>query len=519
MSRCLSALCCAILVAPLAVALDDGAPVIDRIEIVVEDVFEDDGRTYDFWPYRLANQLHIETHEDIIRQELLFREGETLDDEALAQTERNLRALPFLRRVRVETESDDDGRVLVRVVASDSWTTRPELHLAKVGNEWVWAAGASEENLFGRGKQLRVLYDVGLDREETYLSYRDPRLLGSRIALGTLFSSASDGHRATLGLHRPFFSLQTRWSFRLQVDDFDRLDPLYEEGERVSELRHVGSRGGLEIARAVRRTSSSALRLHVAYQRSNDDVEVDRRRFGILRVGFTSVAHDFVKLTHVNRFERAEDINLGNEAAAFFGVSTPSLGGEPGTSYFFFLSERRGVSFSTNGFLLGGLSWQARHRHGRLENGIFRARIDWVHKFHEKRLILAKADFHHGTNLDPELQLRLGAESGLRGYPVRQFNGNRSFLLSAEARWFLLDDFAKLVSLGAAAFADAGYVWPDGIPMALRDLRSNVGFSLLLGGNRVASSRPGVRFDLAYALDPVPERSRWLFSAGSRVGF
>ncbi len=519
MSRCLSALCCAILVAPLAAALDDGAPVIDRIEIVVEDVFEDDGRTYDLWPYRLANQLHIETHEDIIRQELLFREGETLDDEALAQTERNLRALPFLRSVRVETEADEDGRVLVRVVASDSWTTRPELRLAKVGNEWVWAAGASEENLFGRGKQFRVLYNVGLDREETYLSYRDPRLLGSRIALGTFFSSASDGHRATLGLHRPFFSLETRWSFRLQVDDFDRLDPLYKEGERVSELRHVGSRSVLEIARAVRWTPSSALRLHVAYQRSDDDVEVERRRFGILRVGVTSVGHDFLKLTHVNRFERVEDINLGNQAAAFFGVSTPSLGGEPGTSYFLFLSERRGVSFSENGFLLGGLSWQARHRNGRLENGLFRARVDWVHKFHRKRLILAKADFNHGTNLDPELQLRLGAESGLRGYPVRQFNGNRSFLLTAEARWFLLDDFAKLVSLGAAAFADAGYVWPDGSPMALRDLRSDVGFSLLVGGNRVASSSPGVRFDLAYALDPVPGRSRWLFSAGSRVGF
>ena len=88
-----------------------------------------------------------------------------------------------------------------------------------------------------------------------------------------------------------------------------------------------------------------------------------------------------------------------------------------------------------------------------------------------------------------------------------------------EARWFFLDDFAKLVSLGAAAFADAGYAWPDGIPLAWRDLRSDVGFSLLLGGKRVAASRAGVRLDLAYALDPVPGRSRWLFSAGSRVGF
>jgi hypothetical protein len=257
----------------------------------------------------------------------------------------------------------------------------------------------------------------------------------------------------------------------------------------------------------------------LGYRRSDDDVEVDRRRFGILRVGLTSVGHDFRKLTHVNRFENVEDINLGNEAAAFFGVSTPALGGEPGTSYFFFLSERRGVAFSANSLFLGGLSWRARQRNGRLENGILRARIDGIFKVHGRRLILAKADFRHATNLDPEVQLRLGAESGLRGYPVRQFNGDRSLLLSAEARWFLFDDIAKLASLGVAAFADAGYAWPRGTPMAFRDLRSNVGLSLLVGRNRVAASAPGVRFDLAYAFDPIPGRSRWLFSAGSQVGF
>jgi hemolysin activation/secretion protein len=514
------ALCSASLVASIAAGRENSAPVIDRIEIVVEDVFEDEGQTYDFWAYRLANHLHIDTHEEVIRQELLFREGESLDEEALAQTERNLRALPFLRDARIDAVPDgDDNRVVVRVVASDSWTTRPELHLAKVGNEWVWAAGISEENLFGRGKQLRALYDVGLDREETYLFYRDPRLLGSRFALGTLFSSASDGHHAALGLQRPFFSLQTRWGFRLQVDDFERLDPLYEDGKRVSELRHVGSSGELEISRAVRRRPSSALRLHLAYGHTDDDVELDRRRFGFVRIGLTSVSHDFRKLTHVNRFESPEDFNLGNQASAFFALSTPALGGEPGTSYFFSLSERRGLSLSRTNFLLGGLSWQGRQRHGRLENGILRARLDWIFKFHPKRLLLAKADFHQGTNLDPEVQLRLGAESGLRGYPVRQFNGNRSLLLSAEVRWFLVDDLARLVSLGVAAFADTGYAWPAGSPVALRDFRSDVGVSLLVGRNRVAASRPGVRFDLAYALDPVPGRSRWLFSAGSQIGF
>ncbi len=496
-------------------------PVIDSIEIRIEDVFEDGGLTPDQWIYRLGNQLHIETKEVVIRRELLFREGETLDPEALAETERNLRALPFLRRARIETHpaGTNGTAVQVRVVVGDSWSTVPEARLSKVGNKWIWALGASEGNLFGRGKELEALHTSGLDRDETYVLFRDPRLLGSRVALSTYYSDASDGHHTALGALRPFYSLSSLWSFRAGFEDFDRLDPLYEDGERVDQLRHTRERVDFEAARAVRRRDRNALRLHLGYQLSKDLVEDDARKFGIVQVGLTSVSHSFRKLTHVNRFERTEDINLGNEAAAFVGISTPALGGEPGDSWFFFLSERRGFSLNADGFLRGMATWQARHRRSEMENAIARFRLDWLQKLSPRRILLAKADYQHGSNLDPEVQLRLGAESGLRGYPVRQFNGSRSLLLSLEGRWFLADDVLRLVSVGVAGFLDSGFAWPEGKKVALKDLRSDIGVSLLLGANRVSSSRPGVRVDLAYALHPVEGRSPWLLSAGSSVGF
>lgn len=498
------------------------APIIDSVEILIEDVFEDGGLTPDSWVYRLGNQLHVETKESVIRRELLFQEGEPLDPEALAQTERNLRALSFLRRARVEAqpiEAGGTGLVRVRVVVGDSWSTIPEGRLAKVGNEWVWGIGATEGNLFGLGKEIQALHSSGLDRDETYVLYRDPRLLGSRVALTSFYSDASDGHHGSFVAHRPFYSLDSRLSFRAGFEDFDRLDPLYEDGERVEELRHRRRYADFEVARAVRRQEASALRLHLGYRFSEDEVDLETRKFGIVQVGLTSVQHDFRKVTHVNRFERTEDVNLGNEAAAFLSVSAPSLGGEPGRSYFFFLSERRGFALSPRGFLLGAASWQARHRGGGIENGIARFRLDLVQKLSPRRTLLAKADFQHGTKLDPEVQLRLGAESGLRGYPVRQFNGSRSLLLSVEGRWFLADDVLRLVSLGVAGFVDSGFAWPEGTKVAIKDLRSDIGVSLLLGTNRMSASRPGVRFDLAYALHPVEGRSPWLFSAGSSVGF
>ncbi|HSF16599.1 MAG TPA: hypothetical protein VLK65_13715 [Vicinamibacteria bacterium] len=509
---------------PLAVVLtglsgQEPAPIIESVEIVVRDVFEDEQGEAEFWPYALANRLHLRTRKRVIERELLFGSGDPLDEEAVAQTERNLRSLPFLRDVEVNIlETALSGRVKIRVVASDSWTTVPEVRLAKVGNEWVWALGAAERNLLGYGKHLQVLRAADLDREQTLLFYGDPRLGGSRFRLSTLFSDATDGHELSVFAERPFFALDTLWSFRFGVEDFDRLDPLYDEGERVQELRHQRSFGEIAAARSIYRSPDRAVRFHFGYQRSTDDVEADRRQFGVLQLGVTTVQHAFVKMTYVNRFEKAEDFNLGNEAGAFFGVSTELLGGEPGTSYFFYLSEKAGLSLGQESFLTGLLSWRGRHRNGGTENSIARARFDLVRKWSQRVVMLMKGDFLYGTRLDPEVQLRLGAESGLKGYPVRQFNGNRSLLLAAEARWFLADDIARLVSLGVAAFAESGYAWPEERPIAIHDLSSDIGVSLLLGFSRASAARPGIRIDFAYAMTSLEGRGRWLVSAGSRIG-
>jgi outer membrane protein assembly factor BamA len=503
--------------APAADA-EDEPPPIGNIEIVTNQVFYEAEYEDLFWPYEVANKLHVKTREDIIRQELLFAPGDPADPEILAETERNLRSLIFIRDARIETIPAEDGTVDVRVRTFDAWSTVPELSFAKVGNEFTWAVGASERNLFGRGKHFEFIFRHGLERDSTNFFYRDPRVAGSRVASSIGYSDLSDGSRGHFAVSRPFFSIDTKWAFGLQLQGFDQLDALYQDGERVEDLHHVSSGGSIDVARAVSRTGYSALRLHAGYQKQRDDVDGMIRDFGILRVGVSSLRHRYLKLTHVNRFEVAEDFNLGNQASAFYGISTPALGGEPGTVHFFFLSEQAGVPFGAEHFLRGSAVWEARHRRQRLENSLAFFRLEYVNKMTPRRALLATAQFRYGSNLDPEVQLTLGAQNGLRGYPVFQFVGDRSLLLSAEQRIFIADEVARLVSFAVGFFADAGYAWPAGTKMAFNDLRADIGVGLLLGRNRLSSTNPGVRFDLAYALHPVAGKSRWLFSVGSRIG-
>ena len=503
-----------------AAAASPSCPPIGRVEIVRHDIFEARDGGAVSWPYRLANRLHFRTREDVIRREVLFSSDQCADAETLAQTERNLRATGFLRDARVETvpaESGRPGAVDVRVSTWEKWTTAPRLGFMQVGNRSVWSVGIAERNLFGRGLSVEVQRRSDIDRDQTLVAVRDPGVAGSRLQAAASFADRSDGHRTELAVARPFFSLDTRFAFAARAEAFEQLDPLYQDGERVADLAHEGRALDLEGGRAIGRTANGALRLHGAYRYRRDRVEADLRRFGIAEAGLSFVQHRYLRLTHVNRFERAEDFNLGHQLSAAAGVSLPALGGGKETVFFLAAGGRKGVPVGRERFLIGEASWTGRRAAGRWENGLADTRLAGAFRLMPRALLLTQARYRHGVNLDPETQLTIGAQNGLRGYAVNQWAGSRSLLLGTEARLFVADDVAQLLSFALAAFGEMGYAWPRGTAVNLRELRSDVGLGVMIGRNRL-TSRP-LRMDVAYAFNPPPGRSRWQVSMGVQVSF
>ena len=498
-------------------------PSIGTIVIVTNDVFEERPggiRT----PYVIANKIHISTRERVIQRALLFAVGDQLRQELVEQTERNLRAMRFLRDARIETtlvDSNGDGltdQANLLVQTWDTWTLSPRVDFSSVDVRSTWKIGASEKNLFGLGKQVSVSRQQTLDRGVTRLLYRDPQLGGSRFILTTSLSTLTDGNDGYLTLERPFFSLQDQWSIAVKAGAFARDDPLIEAGKRVDHLRHIARWADLEFARAVRRQPTRTLRLHAAYRLRKEKVGPERRQFGIVEVGLSSTEHRFVQRTHVNRFERTEDFNLGSQSLVTAGISTPQLGGQGVRALFFSASHQKGLELSPAQFLIGNVRAAGRSREGAWENTLITVGLRYLRKHALQHALLSTLEYRQGHRLDPEVQLRLGADNGLRGYPVRQFVGTRTLLFSTEERWFLADDIGQLISMGLAAFVDSGFAWPDGRSVHLRDLRTAIGASLLVGANRI-SSRPGIRFDLGYALNPVSNVGRWVFVTGSDIRF
>jgi outer membrane protein assembly factor BamA len=120
---------------------------------------------------------------------------------------------------------------------------------------------------------------------------------------------------------------------------------------------------------------------------------------------------------------------------------------------------------------------------------------------HTLALSLTYDEVFEGENLP--VQLNLGEDSGLRGYPAREFAGRERYRLNLEDR-FDTGLSSSSFDLGLVGFYDVGWISDDGITGAagpgLDDPFQSVGLGLRIGSNEVLG-RNVVRLDLAFPLD------------------
>ena len=95
---------------------------VNQIHIEALDVFDPKIPEYRNWAFRFLNKLHNKTNDSFIRRELLFHEGDIVDDDLLEETERNLRAQDFLGDVSVTQRLVSSDKVDIFVNTEDQWT-------------------------------------------------------------------------------------------------------------------------------------------------------------------------------------------------------------------------------------------------------------------------------------------------------------------------------------------------------------------------------------------------------------
>jgi hemolysin activation/secretion protein len=493
-------------------ALEEQNAVIGSIAIEPRNIFDLDNPDENKTLYRWANALHIVTKPHVIRDQLLFAEGDRYSLRVLDETERLLRQNDYLREVQIEPVSFENGIVDLKVATSDVWTLTPSITAGREGGENRLGIGIKEQNLFGNGMLLHVKYKTTVDRDTVTLDFADPNLRGSRNNLAFRIGSNSDGYDHRFYLARPFYSLDSRRSGGVALVAAELIDPLYDRGEIVSDFQHTLQHHDLFTGRSnglsngwVRRFFAGAVYDDHEFAPTPNTLDPislvpEDRKYVYPYFGFETIEDHFEEAENFDRIGRVEDRFLGTRFAFRLGYA-PTAFGSSTDSWHYTASFSNAIVTTRKTSFTVATGLNGRYEDGEARNFLLSIETRLHRRLTEGQLFYASLTASDSSNLDLDNQLLLGGDSGLRGYPLRYQGGEAKALLTLEHRIFTDWYPWRFFNVGAAIFFDAGRTWgenPVGQPNLglLRDL----GIGLRLGSNRLGEG--GVlHIDFAFPLD------------------
>lgn len=512
------------LAAPAA-APGEEALRVGQIRVRTLDVFSPEEASRG-WLYRTADALRVQTRESVIRKFLLFEEGDPFDRSLLEQTERNLRTLPFLKSSSVTASAPHDGVVDVEVVTQDAWTTEPGISFGGKGGATTYGFDLKEKDFLGTGRTVAVSYSKDPDRVSRALEYRDPYLFGPYWIGSFAYLDNSDGGEQRVRVGRPFFSFVDPWATNLFFRKVRQQNRIWQNG-RVASLFDQRHRAvDVEYGRAVHASDEGARRVTAGVRLLRDQFGnvpsspggpiPEDRDFRYVFVRYEDARNDFVKWNYVNRDVRFEDFDLGRNLLVEAAVS-PAAFGAPRTSEFLRVQIRDGATILGRGLVQARLAFQTRLEDG-VRNEILSGSLFSAYRFETSfpQTLVFRLQADRGWRLDRDVQFLADGETGLRGYALHAYAGDRRVLFNLEHRVFLGREMLQLVSPGAVVFFDAGAAPAAGQPLTFSTFRSDVGVGLRFSISRAASNSV-LRIDAAYALNPDPFGRRRLlvsFSSG-----
>jgi outer membrane protein assembly factor BamA len=461
--------------------------------------------------FRVANSLHIKTRERVLRREFLVEEGELVDHQLLAATERAIRAHEFVNEARIVVVPVDDETVDIELYTHDSWTIVPGVLLETGGGISKLGVTATDKNLAGYGKTIMFQgvhdTDVGTDIAG---SYNDPQVLGSHWVGHGSFKTGPLEDSALVALTRPYFSPDTKWAYGGHGYWQDETVRFFDSNSasEISRNRESKRSGQVFLSREFgARFNKFTAEVRYAYSdieytaiKGTTMVLPEDRHSLTASVALFKRGESFVKEKRIQKMTITEDIRLGYNVGVRLGRSGfPIPEGDKEWTMsglyhhafqiekgrYLFLDNRVSTLIKRNTVLsLGG---------------------QYYHKWLPWQTLALNFRLRRSWNLDNTNQFALGGNSGLRGYKARRFNGDKSFLVNAESRLYSPIEILT-VALGGVVFVDAGRAWDRGSEIDLAELKYSAGFGLRLGFTR-APNEPTSGFDIGFPLNSTGDYS------------
>ncbi len=523
---------------------------VGQIFVSVHDVFPKDEDPNLL--YRKANDWKYKTQDKVILRELTFKPGMEISQFHIKESSRNIRTLDFIRRVEIKPVVVDDQTVDVYVVVQDTWTLIPQISYSSVDGRNRQSFGLAESDLFGLGKRLEFLVEDDAGRKTTQTVYDDRRFFGTSNQFEVARFQRSDGDINKISLERPFRTLFDQNSYGIAYSRGDTAERLFRNSDERYVFRdkdtdfdmfYTFAKGQPEVGS--RRYSFGYNYLENKFQEASledynnlgidlneiklEDIELpENRRYVGPYLAFESIQPKFISKNYIDRFDRFDDYNLGNQSSLKLQLAPEALGSYE-DALLFSGSTGTGWLFTDNSFMRGEIGVGSRYmkEEHTLENSILRSDLRYYNLLGNQKIgglslgnhtLAAAFTMDYSQKLDRDQEFLLGADNFLRGYSARTFSGDKRVAVNLEDRIHWAEDVWKILSFGSVFFLDVGTSTENSLDKALQnEVYSDAGFGLRVGLPRSSGSRV-LRFDVAYPLRDGPDgteafKPRFLFSA------
>jgi hypothetical protein len=305
-------------------------------ELGFEQSFTDTTKRIRYLGTRILNALHFDSRDWVIRNNLFFRENTRLNSYTIADNERYLRSLNFIRdaRILVKPVSGSRDSVDIEVVTKDLFTLTGGLDVKGISRV---RAKLAENNLLGMGQSLQYTTLVDRNRRPSY-GYE---VLYSKNNIAHSFVNASVGYtlintgRSTgseeekslfLRLDRPLFSPYARVAGGLEIsrnhsENFYRKPDtsFYNYSYHLYDLwggYNLGVTKLLQSKDSIRDRSFLALRyLRTNFKQTPDQIgekfDPLYNNTEALLAEFTFFRQDFYRTNYIYGFGTTEDVPYG----------------------------------------------------------------------------------------------------------------------------------------------------------------------------------------------------------------
>lgn len=451
--------------------------LIDTIIVKQLDVFgtdiNDTTKQDTAWLKRTANHLHINTQSRVVLNNLLFKKGETINPHELADSERLLRLLPFIKDARIIVEASErkSDPVKVIVITKDIWSIIVSGSLRRFE---AASLTVTDKNFLGLGHSLRNKLIVDSRYKPAFgfeSAYRISNFRNTFIN-GEIFIARTEEHdRTGFQFQRDFITPDIRYAGGIEFTK-ERLfrEPIVEDTvmQRIAlSFRHYDAWFGRSIllnSLAGRSNLTFAMRVSHLHHFDRPVVSVDSNRIytnATAVLASVSLTRRLYHTSHlVNGYGITEDIPSGYKVTLTFGKEF----NEFSVRDYLSMSTANGGYIGRYGYLRGELSLGGFFNGETFEQGLVKAKFNYFsHLFRIKKyyirqffnLEIAKGLAHHDEDI-----INISDEYGIRGISNRELIGNQKITLNAETvafspYYFLGFRFAFFV------FADLGMVSND----------------------------------------------------------